>query len=291
MRDLEYLIRRGVRQGVSRGISDAIGKAVSRAVEPKATELANKAAAQLDQAGQTASRQAAQPASGLEGAFANLQRAAEGYATQMTKNMKVCPECGQPAGADQKFCPSCGAKLPEQTLGQGALCPQCGRQNTVGMKFCAECGTKLPAAIAEEEAAARQDEEELRRWPELLGRFPQWACGGSRYCIEEYEGWVSFRAEFPTHTLACAAVDRYAGILRENGFAPAGQYPSDSHLYKKEEGVCCHVDLEHCFESDAACPSLAFSHDEPAGGFDYVKPAPQKAPDLEDLKKVFKFFK
>lgn len=291
MRDLEYMIRRGVSRGVSRGLSDAIGKAVSRAVEPKATELANKTAARLDQAGQNAQQQTAKPASGLEGAFANLQRAAEGYATQMTKDLKVCPGCGQPAGADQKFCPSCGMKLPEQTLGQGALCPQCGKQNTVGMKFCAECGTKLPAAVAEEEAAARKDAEEMQRWQELLPRFPQWTCGGKNYSIEDFEGWVRFTAEFPTHTMARNAVDQYARILREQGFAPAGQYPSDSHLYKKDGGICCHVDLEHCFEGDANWPCLSFGHDEPTGGFDYVKPEPKKNPDLDDLKKVFKFFK
>ena len=124
---LKRTIRNAVSQGISRGISDAVGKAVKQAVEPRATEYANKAAEHFDQAAGNVAQQTRQTTSGLEGAFANLERSMQGYANQMTKDLKVCPECGQPTSADKKFCPSCGAKLPEQTLGQSAVCPACGK--------------------------------------------------------------------------------------------------------------------------------------------------------------------
>ena len=170
---------RTLRNAVSKGISDAIGKAVQKAVEPTATELANKAADHLNQAAGEAAQQTRQATSGLEGAFANLERSMQGYANQMTKDLKVCPECGQPASGDKKFCPGCGAKLPEQTLGQSAVCPSCGKQNSVGTKFCQDCGTKLPIAVQEEQARQAKDEAELSRWDTLLPNFPKWTCGGS----------------------------------------------------------------------------------------------------------------
>ena len=129
---LKRTLRNAVSQGISRGISDAVGKAVKQAVEPRATEYANKAAEHFDQAAGNAAQQSRQATSGLEGAFANLERSMQGYANQMTKDLKICPECGEPATADKKFCPGCGAKLPEQTLHRRW---GCGPGSATGRRF------------------------------------------------------------------------------------------------------------------------------------------------------------
>lgn len=274
-------LERAIRRGISQGIGNAIGNAVQQVIEPTATQLANKAAQHFDQATQTAS--ATPPASGLQGAFANLERAAQGYATQMSKNMKICPSCGQATTADKSFCPSCGAQLPEQTVAQGAQCPSCGRQNTVGTKFCEDCGTKLPATVQNEQAQQANDAQVLALWNEMLSAYPQWNCGGTDYCIEDLDGGFVFSAKFSTYEQAQQAVQQYRGLLQQNGFRQAGKYPSIEHLYKKENGICRHVDTEHCFESDADRPSIYFSNDEPTGGFDYTEPEPKKPTSFRDL--------
>lgn len=288
---LKRTIRNAVSQGISRGIGDAIGKAVQQAVEPRATEYANKAAQHFDQAAQNTVHETRQVTTGLEGAFSNLERSMQNYATQMGKNMKVCPDCGQPASADQKFCPHCGGKLPEQTLAQGAVCPNCGKQNGLGMRFCADCGTKLPAAIQEEQAQQAKDAAELAQWDALLPQFPKWTCGGREYNLEEYEpGYFGFSAGFEGNTQAAyRAVDQYRQLLQQNGFRPAGQYPSVEQLYKRVDGVVYNVDTEHCFEGDPDRACIGFCQREPYGGFDYVKPEPKKQPTLNDLKNMFKF--
>ncbi len=266
-------LERAIRRGVSDAVSKAVGNAVQKAVEPKATELANKAANQLDQAA-GAAQQTARQGGSLEGALGNLQRSVEGYATEAAKNIKVCPSCGEGATADKKFCPKCGAKLPEQTVAEGAVCPSCGKQNTVGTKFCCDCGTKLPAAVQEEQLQAEKDAAVMREWDEKLSGFPKWSLGGSEFNIEPIDGgYMMFAVRFPGDpNAAYRAVQKYREVLQQNGFRQAGQYPSIEHLYKKENGVCYHVDTEHCFGGDSDCATFGFDHYEPTGGFDYVKP-------------------
>lgn len=285
---MKRFIKNAIRDGVSRGLGEAIGKAVSQAVEPTATELANKAAARIDRAAGSVAQESQSRfggLGGLESTFANLERSLQGYATQMGQNMKICPQCGQPSGADKSFCPGCGAKLPEETVAQGAVCPNCGKQNNLGTKFCEDCGTKLPATVQAEEAALAKDAEELARWDELLWAFPKWSCGGSDYCIESYDpGQFMFSARFAgDHYAARNAVEQYRELLLQNGFREAGQYPSREHLYRMVDGICRHVDTEHCFDGDSDCPSIYFSNDEPYGGFDYKKPEPRKSVGLKDL--------
>ena len=172
--DLERAIRRGVSQGIGRAVGDAIGKAI----EPTATDLANKAAGHIDNAagnqngGET-------KAGGFQGAFANLERSVNNYATEAAKNMKVCPNCEKPTTADKKFCPECGTALPEQTVAEGAVCTACGKQNAIGTKFCQDCGAKLPSAIAEEQAQADKNAKIMAEWDEKLSAYPKWNCGGS----------------------------------------------------------------------------------------------------------------
>ncbi len=285
---LKRTLRNAVSQGISRGIGNAIGKAVQQAVEPKATEYANKAAGHFDRAAGNAAQQTHQATSGLEGAFANLERSVQNYATQMSQNMKICPQCGQPSSAETKFCPGCGAKLPEETLAQGAVCPSCGKQNSIGMKFCVDCGTKLPAAVQEEQAQQAKDAAVLEQWDALLPQYPKWSCGGSKFDIEEYDpGTYTFSVGFNGNEQAAhRAVEQYRQILLQNGFRQAGQYQDICHLYKKADDVCYHADTEHCFEGDADRACIGFNISEPYGGFDYVKPEPKKQPDLRDLFKL-----
>lgn len=285
---MKRFIKNAIRDGVSRGLGEAIGKAVQQAVEPAASELANKAAQRIDRAAGNVSRQAESSfggLSGLESAFSNLERSLQGYATQMGQNMKICPQCGQPSGAEKSFCPGCGARLPEETVAQGAVCPNCGKQNNIGTKFCEDCGTKLPAAVQEEQAAQARDADVMARWDELLWCYPKWRCGGRNFEIEAFEpGQFMFSADFAGDGYAARnAVEQYREMLLQSGFRQAGQYPSREHLYKIVDGVCRHVDTEHCFEGDPDCPSVYFSDDEPYGGFDYVKPEPRKNVGFKDL--------
>ncbi len=282
---MSNFLKKAIRNGISKGIGDAVSKAVREVVEPKATELTNKATQYFDQAAGNAAQEAKQSTSGLESAFANLERATQSYATQMSKNMKICPDCGQPTTAEKTFCPSCGAKLPAQTVAEGAVCSACGKQNSIGTRFCEDCGTKLPAAIQEEQAQLAKDEAELAQWDVLLPQYPKWTCGGSKFNLEEYDpGIYSFSAGFNGDTVAARqAVDQYRQILQQNGFRQAGQYPDICHLYKKIDDKCYHVDMEHCFDGDPDRACLGFDIREPYGGFDYVKPEPKKQVSLKDL--------
>lgn len=277
-------LERAIRRGVSEGIGKAVGQAITKAVEPTATELANKAAQHFDNAAQQNSRPKAQIASGLEGAFANLERAAQGYATEMSKNIKVCPNCNQPSDKEKTFCPSCGTKLPETTVSEGAVCTECNKQNPVGAKFCDACGAKLPAAIAEEQAQADRNAAVIAEWDTKLPQYPKWNCGGKNYCIEDMDGYIRFSADFEGNRFAAEqAVEQYRKALVQNGFIQAGQYPNIAHLYKRVNGVCYHADTEHCFEGDPDCPNIYFNIDEPTGGYDYVKPEPKKPMSFKDL--------
>ena len=276
-------LKRAIQKGISEGIGKAVGEAVTKVVEPKATELANKAAKEIEERTEKQRTEAKSAFSGLESAFADLEKAAKGYATEMGKNMKICPGCGEACEADKKFCPSCGAKLPEKTVAEGAVCPSCGKQNDIGTKFCSECGTKLPAAVEEEEAAARKDAQVLTKFGELLGNYPVWNCGGKDYNIETLDGGYMFTANFDgDHNAAQAAVKEYRILLQENGFTAAGKYPSVEHLYRMVDGNCYHVDTEHCFDGDPDCPVVYFAIGEPDGGFDYVEPEPEKLMTLKE---------
>lgn len=281
-------LERAIKRGVSNAVEKAVGNAVKEAVQPKANELANRAANQLEQAANSASQQVNQTASqvnqanqttqqtsNLSGAFANLQRSMEGLANQAAKNMKICPACGATATAEQKFCPSCGEKLPEQTVAQGAVCSNCGKQNSIGTKFCQECGTKLPFAAAEEQVAADKDAAVLAQWDIFLQQYPKWNLGGNGLQIENGEGYIQFSVTFQTSFAAQNAVNQYKEILNQNGFRMAGEYPDRDHLYKMINGVCYHVDTEHCFEGDSETADFYFLIGEPTGGFNYVKPEPK----------------
>ena len=269
-----YNLERAIRRGVSAGIGRAVGEAIGKAIEPTATDLANKAAGQINNA--AGNQTAGDTQGGFQGAMANLEQSVAGYATEAAKNMKVCPSCEKPTSADKKFCPSCGTQLPEQTVAQGAVCTQCGKQNTIGTKFCQDCGTKLPSAIAEEQAQAEKIAKVFAEWDEKLPQYPKWSCGGNSFYIEDYGDYITFSADFKGNSLAAAnAVEQYRQILMQNGFQPAGQYPSTSHLYKKVNEICYHVDTEHCFDGDPDSPAIYFNISEPTGGFDYVKPEPQ----------------
>lgn len=302
---LKNIVRQGLREGIgdgiskgiSKGIGQAVGNAVNKAVTPAAERYANRTAERINEAtdsmsrdmsnyderpmqqpGQQAQQRNAQPTgsgfSSLGNAFANLERAAQGYVTEVGKNMKVCESCGAGATADQKFCPACGARLPEQTLSQGAVCPACGRQNAIGTKFCSACGTKLPSAIAEETARARNDGNVLARWNAMLPQYPCWNCGGTQYALEDQGGAVTFQATFPSRVAADAAVRQYQQLAMQYGFHPAGQYPSNTRLFNMIGGVCYCIDMDHLYDGSTASPELYFYIDEPTGGYNYTPPRP-----------------
>ncbi len=291
-------------------IKDAVGSAVSdavkKAVQPKADEMAANAVSQAanaltQTANQTAAAAgaanqaaaAAQAASGTEAApskeemqaaLGTLETLFGGLAQRAAENMKICPKCGEGASADKDFCPSCGTKLPDMTVADGAKCTKCGRQNEPGTRFCSGCGEKLPAAAAAEQAAAEADAAVLKEWTEKLPDFPVWSCGGSDMELEqetgtETESW-RFSVTLVTPVAAQNAVKQYRQVLMQNGFKTEGQYPDEEHLYKRVNGVSCHVDTEHCFQGDADSPTIYFDHSQPTGGYDYKKPEKKQSGGL-----------
>lgn len=265
--DLERAIRRGVSQGIGRDVGDAIGKAI----EPTATDLANKAAGHIDNAAGNQNGGETQ-GGGFQGAFANLERSVNNYATEAAKNMKVCPNCQKTTSADKKFCPDCGARLPEGSVAQGAVCTSCGKQNVIGTKFCQDCGTKLPVAVQEEQMHADDHASVMSKWDKQLPQYPKWNCGGSHFEIEVYDGFTTFSVNFDGNTFrAKQAVEQYRQLLLEGGFREAGENPTIEHLYKMIDGVCYHADTEHCFEGDNDTATIYFNTGEPQGGF-YYKP-------------------
>lgn len=280
-------LERAIRRGVSDAVGNAIGSAVKDAVSPVAEKYANQTAQRIDEATnsvnqsmQSASEQTKQTtnqSSGLNGAFANLQRSLEGYATEAAKNMKTCPSCGETTTADKTFCPSCGAKLPEQSIAQGSVCPSCGKQNTIGTKFCSDCGAKLPSAIAEEQAVADKNAAVFAKWEQRLSQYPQWTLGGDSYEMECEDNYTEFTAIFSNDYDGGNAINQYKEVLKQNGFREAGQYPDRDHLYKKMDGVCYHANFEHCFEGGRERANIYFNMEEPEGGYDYVKPQPKPA--------------
>ncbi len=276
-------LERAIRRGISDGIGKAVGNAISQAIQPKVTEFADRTAAHLDNAAGNVTHSQSEH-SGASGAFTNLGRAAQNFATKQAENLKICPSCESAASADEKFCQNCGAKLPEQTVAQSAVCTACGRQNAIGTKFCTECGAKLPVAVMEEESNARKSEEVKAQWREVLSPYPVWELGGDNPSIDEYDGAYVFFADFKGNTSAArAALEQYRSVARQNGFREAGQYPSAEHLYKMTDGVCYHIDFEHCFEGGGDCVSLGFMTGEPAGGFNYTKPEPEKPKSFRDI--------
>ena len=292
-------------------IKDAVGNAVSeavkKAVQPKADELAanavsqaanalnqtaNQAAAAAGAANQAAA-EGAQAAAGtaeapskeeMQAALGTLGSLLGGFAQHAAENMKLCPKCGEAASADKDFCPSCGAKLPDMTVADGVKCAKCGKQNEPGTRFCSGCGEKLPAAVQAEQAAAEADAEVLKQWAEKLPDFPVWSCGGSGMELEqetgtETESW-RFSVTLVTPVAAENAVKQYRQVLMQNGFKTEGQYPDEEHLYKRVNGVSCHVDTEHCFQGDADSPTIYLDHSQPTGGYDYKKPEKKQSGEL-----------
>ena len=50
----------------------------------------------------------------------------------------ICPYCGAPYSAGDKFCSACGKPVSAKKA-----CPKCGTLNEGGAKFCSACGEKL----------------------------------------------------------------------------------------------------------------------------------------------------
>lgn len=80
-----------------------------------------------------------------------------------------------------------------------------------------------------------------------------------------------------------AALAQYQTLLGEQGFRPAGRYPSQSRLYKMVDGACYYLDTEHAFDGGEDYMQLWFGQGEPEGGFAYTAPEPKKEVKLKDL--------
>lgn len=315
------LLDRAIRNGIGKAVGGAVENAVTRVVAPKVNQTVDQAAqsfnrsadAYLQQnsarpqqdgtypqqngayqpqtgaAQQQTGAETARAAATLGGIFGSYVGAAQSFANEAAKNLKICPACGEGAAADQKFCPSCGAALPAQTVAQGALCSACGTQNSIGTRFCTGCGAKLPAAVAEEQAARERDAAVMAQWDALLWPYPKWSMGGSNYCIEEGgrddddNPYYYFRA---AHTEP-RAFYAYLDLLKSSGFARPPRYSSDETLYKIVDGVSYCMNSTDAFSCGEGQMQLAF----------YIRAFREPEPKREDsfrdkadkLKGLFKF--
>lgn len=301
------ILDRAIKKGIGSAVGNAVGNAVGRAVAPKVEDAAAKAVTRAaDTINQTVSEHMpeqdvanVQPRSQssvnsaelndamntLGGLFGSMQGAATNFANEAAKNMKICPACGDAAGADTKFCPSCGGAMPTETVAQGATCTSCGKENNVGTKFCADCGAKLPSALAEESAAAAKSEAVLARWDAILPQYPKWSFGGTELSIDEQDydenGNVIYR--FTAEGTNRAALQQYRALLKQNGFREAGKYPSVDQLYKMVGATCYCMDSSEPFPAEDTWLQIHFLIREPSGGFNYTKPEPQVKKGLLDL--------
>jgi hypothetical protein len=260
---------------VERTVTQSINQAVNKAVPPPQYQPPQY------QPDPVAAQQAAQ----LGGVFAGLTGAAQSFANEAARNIKICPACGAPCGAEMKFCNQCGGPLPEMTAAQGAVCQSCGMRNGAGTKFCSGCGAKLPGALAEETAAQARSEAALAQWESLLPQYPKWNLGGSAINIEQCgaeNGYPVYALHVSGQGLA-AALAQYTQLLRQSCFIMAGQYPSERSLFKRVNGVVYCFTSENAFDGGMDRMRLFFLVREPAGGFDYRAPAPQQKKNWKDM--------
>lgn len=307
------LFDRAIKRGLNRALGNAVENAVQQAVAPTINNAVNQTADRINssyrqqtQQGypQQTMQQLGTPPQGygqpqtyaqqqnvqqagatLGGALGSLTGMMQGFANEAAKSMKICPSCGEGASASQKFCPKCGSALPEQTVAQGAVCTSCGAQNAIGTKFCVNCGQKLPSAIAEENAARQRDEQELAQWDTLLPQYPKWCFGGYNFNLErngENNGYPCYY--FNADGVGQNELRQYRDYLRQNGFTPAGQYPSEDMLYRMIGNVCYYFESCEPFGGDGM--SVSFGVGEPNGGFYYKEPEKKAPTSLRDL---FKF--
>jgi len=288
---LDRAIKKSINKAVSNTVQNQVNKIVAPTINKAADQVADAVTKNIGgnqtQTSQNYQNQSNMQSAGtqLGGMFSGFAGAAQSFANEAAKDMKICPDCGEPSNANIKFCPKCGTKLPEITVAQGAVCSNCGKQNDIGKKFCGECGTKLPFAIAEEESAKRKDEAVLAKWDSIIPQFPKWCFGGYDYSLELIftdENGIDYYS-FSTKNVGMSALEQYRQLLKQNGFIKAGQYPSESQLYKRINGVVYNFDSEEPFAGGSDLLSINFTAREPSGGFDYVKPEPKKTFGFKDL--------
>ena len=253
---LKSLVRDAVADGVRKGIGKAVGQAVGDAIRPSMEKMAQDSAdfinsssesisksASEAQAASAEAKQQVQAAGGfaaLESALGGLTSKAERYAVEMTKNMKMCPTCGQACSSDKEFCPYCGAKLPEQTIADTYTCKKCGNVNAPDTKYCTKCGAILPAFEAAEKAQKEKDDAVLAELAARCPAYPAWNVGGRCFELNNYGPRNGFDSYVLTFEGKRDVVDRYFAVLREAGFVNKGLMT----MYKDVGGVCRAVDLD-----------------------------------------------
>jgi hypothetical protein len=103
------------------------------------------------------------------------------------------------------------------------------------------------------------------QWETVLPQFPKWCFGGDELELEE-KGQDN---GYPVYGLIAEnvsedAFNRYIQLLKQNGFAPAAKFPSDTDLFKRVNGVA----YNFCGESGLEDGHLfvGFRVREPEGG-------------------------
>ena len=247
---LKSMVRDAVSEGVRKGIGKAVGQAVGDAIRPSVEKVAKESADLINSTTQSIDKgasevraasveadqkiQAAGGLSALESALGGLTSRAERYAAEMSKNMKICPSCGEACTADKTFCPKCGTKLPEETLAESYTCKQCGYVNVPETKYCTKCGAILPAAEAEVKAQQEKDAAVLADLSAQCPDYPAWTVGGTGFELENrgmMNGYDSYGLTFEGKR---EIVLKYVEKLRAAGFTAR-----DAEIFSKIiNGVC-----------------------------------------------------
>lgn len=103
----------------------------------------------------------------------------------------------------------------------------------------------------------------FEQWETILPQYPKWNLGGNSITLEENgeENGKPYYA-LTVWDVGQNELDRYCQLLKQNGFATAGKYPSETQLYKQVGGVSYYFGCENACE-DEGIVRVGFSIREP----------------------------
>ncbi len=108
----------------------------------------------------------------------------------------------------------------------------------------------------------------FEQWDTVLPQFPKWTFGGHDIELDEYPG-AGGRPYYGLQMrgVSYAELEQYWQLLKQNGFKPAGDYPSDTQLYKTVGGVTYNFSSDDAFAAGEGNLGVMLGIREPGGSF------------------------
>lgn len=205
----------------------------------------------------------------------------------LSRYIKICPECHEGCSGDNAYCPSCGAAIGAGALEAAYTCPGCDHVNELGSTHCVKCGRQLPAEDVRDKRISDSDEDVLSEFIRVLPQYPVWR-GGRDFTLEvngERDGHpvYVFTVEGGAYLL-----EDYIIKLKAAGFR--GLNSDDSDLYYKV------IDgLTYCFSCTDAITTgglwVGFYVDHTVSSQNSETRTATPTPDITDLAKdIFRRF-